>query len=116
VQQDATLKGKNPTILLIVLPFHLTGHLCFFVIIVDFIIAFPFTCSFMRAASIIAVFTIDTPKPSSCAIVDKLYPPSYLCIILIFISESMGIRFRDGLLIPSVAHLPPGMAQSTKIF
>jgi hypothetical protein len=44
------------------------------------------------------VFTLDTAKPSSLGIADKLHPHSYLCIILTFISKSMAVHLRDYLL------------------
>jgi hypothetical protein len=55
------------------------------------------------------VFTIDIIKQSSHAIADKLYPPSYSCIILMFISKSMAECLQYGLLFLSGAYLPPAM-------
>jgi hypothetical protein len=55
-------------------------------------------------------FTVDT-----CGVVDKLCPPSYVCIIHILICKSMAVSLRDGLHSPSGACLPRAMVQNMKI-
>jgi hypothetical protein len=59
-------------------------------------------------------FTVDAAKPSSHAIADEIYPPSYLCIAS-FISKSVVVHLLNGSFFPSGAYLPPAIAHNMKI-
>jgi hypothetical protein len=72
--------------------------------------------SFMQAPSFMMMFTVDTTKPSSSAITDRICPPSYLHIIIIFISKSMAVHLYHSVLFLSCVHLPPAMVQNMEIF
>jgi hypothetical protein len=76
--------------------------------------AVPFSSSFMREASFTIAFTVETARPSSRAIADRLCPPSHFLSLAISTPNQLPYVY-EMVPFPSHARLPTSMVQNIKI-